>query len=127
MREEHFFRDPVVLNSQFKEILDSKSTRGDLYWSRINKFYVIERENWDKFLEINEVKIKHRQVRNISSANPAARSYNKPVIYNFKDRPVSSYFNAQSRSFRKELNLIKIHNKEILIAKEVLIYKILIV
>ena len=123
LRDELDFQDPVLLNSQFKEIFDSKSTRGELYWTRINKFYVIERENWNKFLEINEVKMKHRQVRNISSAKTA----HKPVIYNFKDRPVSSYFNGQMRSFRKEFNLIKIQMNEIIIVKEVRrIYKLII-
>jgi hypothetical protein len=118
LQDELNFTDPVILNSQFKEIFDSKSTRGDLYWNRISKFHVIERTEWNKFLEISEIKIKNRQIRQ-SLAHSAVSSYNqKPIIYNFKDRPVSSYFNV-NRAFRKEFTWVKIENNEILIIKEV--------
>ena len=119
LQDEYNFTEPVLLNSQFKEVIDSKSTRGDLYWNRVNKFHVTERSEWNKFLEISEIKIKNRQIRQ-SSAHAAVSSYNqKPIIYNFKDRPVSSYFNGAARSFRKEFTWIKIQNNEIVIIKEV--------
>jgi hypothetical protein len=116
------FSDPVILNSQFKEIKDSKSTRGELFWTRASKFYTIERDEWNKFKSISEVKIKNRV---ISSANTSSTRHHfgvsnqKSRVYNFKERPVSSYFSS-NKSFRKELTLIKIlNNKEIQIVKEV--------
>lgn len=122
LRDELGFSDPVVLNSQFKEIWDSKSTRGELFWTRISKFHIIERNEWNKFLEVSEVKVKNYQIRNIGSACSAISSHHRrPVYYNFKDRPVSAYFNGQSKSFRKEFTLIKIQNREISIIREVII------
>ena len=70
-----------------------------------------------------EVKIKNRVISSACSTGRNNSAVHKSlVVYNFKERPVSSYF-ANNRSFRKEFTLIKIiNNKEIQIVKEVWIF-----
>ena len=61
--------ESIILDTKFKEVFDSSKTRGEEYWNNRQKFYFIDRYDWERYdnslpnCEFNRIKfrnIKHK-------------------------------------------------------------------
>lgn len=106
----------VILNSNFKEILDGNSTRGEIFWNRGLKFYFTDRDEWNKFngsQKRNDGKCKTHQIKN--------KKINRPFDYTYVQKPSKTFYYPVTgpRTFKKVLIFIQIKGGEIIISKNV--------
>lgn len=106
--------NPILLNSRFQEILDSNSTRGDVYWNRGYKYYFIDKEEWKKFIGNSaDRKCKTHHLKN--------KKINRPLELDYVEKKQSSmYFPVTgAKQFRKTITEIKVKNGAITIYKDI--------
>lgn len=75
--------ESIILDTKFKEVKDSATTRGEAFWKNSNKFYFIDRYEWERYdnslVDVEFDRIKFRNIRHKTYFDKSRESYFKNV------------------------------------------------